>query len=51
MGVSEAPSAEKTDNGFLKTNIFGHFSIQIAENARVGANFVTSYLGNRCELR
>ena len=31
--------------------IFGDFPIHFAENARVGANFVASYLGNRLELR
>ena len=30
---------------------FGDFPIQIPKNARVGANFVASYLGNRCKLR
>ena len=33
------------------TCIFPDFPIQIPENARVGANFVASYLGSRCELR
>ena len=30
---------------------FGDFPIQIPKKERVGANFVASYLGNRCELR
>ena len=51
IGVSEATNAEKTDNGFLKTNILGHFSIQIAENAWKRPFFDTPYLGNRLELR
>ena len=50
MGVLEATNAEKTDNRFLKTNILGHFSIQIAENAWKRPIFDTPYLCNRLEL-
>ena len=37
-------------NRFLKTNILGHFSIQIAENAWKWPIFDTPYLCNRLEL-
>ena len=34
-----------------KLSFLGDFPIQIGENARVVANFVASYLGNRAKLR
>ena len=38
---------EKCYRNFRKVNFLGEFSIQNPEIARVGANFVASYLGRR----
>ena len=51
LGPSDPPVAQKTVQREKSISIFRDFSIHFCENARVGANFVASYLSSRCELR
>ena len=50
MGDPDSSSESATECDF-KLNVFQDFPIQIPKNVPVGATFVASYLGSRCELR